>query len=48
MTDLVVGTLGALIAAYSGYRYVLYRERKGMMNVIIDEAVKKNSTAVIV
>jgi hypothetical protein len=48
MTDLVVGTLGALIAAYSGYRYVLYRERRGMMNVIIDEAVKKNSTAVIV
>ena len=46
MTDLIVGGIGALISVYSGYRYLRYRERKGL-NTIIDEAVEKNSTASI-
>lgn len=46
MTDLVVALFGAFISAYSGYRYIQYRERKGL-NTIIDEAVKKNSTATV-
>lgn len=42
MTDLIIGFVGALVSAYSGYRYVRYRERNPL-NTIIDEAVKENS-----
>ena len=41
MWDLVVGLFGALIGAFSGYRYVQYRECIGM-NAIIDDGVQKN------
>jgi hypothetical protein len=45
MTDLIIGFAGALISAYSGYRYVRYRERNPL-NTIIDDAVKENASAV--
>jgi len=46
MTDLVVGFLGAIFSAYSGYRYIIHKERTGL-NTIIEEAVESNSTAPI-
>jgi hypothetical protein len=42
MWDLIVCTIGALVAAYSGYRYIIYSESVGM-NKIIDDAVQKNT-----
>lgn len=43
MWDLVVGLIGALVSALSGYRYLQYNETHGM-NTIIDEGVRKNAS----
>jgi hypothetical protein len=42
MLDLIVGLIGALVSALSGYRYVQYNDKNGM-NGIIEEGVRKNA-----
>jgi hypothetical protein len=44
MSDLLIGFIGAIVSALSGYRYLHYRDTLGM-NQIIHDGVEKNENA---